>query len=51
MQVNVRRLLPGGFAVGEEQVYALTAQRARTESDGNSLRDDHEMARSELLEL
>ena len=51
VHVNVKHLLPGGLAVGEEQVYALTVQRARSERGGNSLRDDHEMAGSEFLEL
>lgn len=51
VHVDVKDLLPGGFAVRKEQVYALALQRGRAESGGDSLRDDHQMAGSEFLEI
>jgi hypothetical protein len=51
VQMDVKDLLPGGFAVRKEQVYALALQRGCAESGGDSLRDDHEMAGSEFLEI
>ena len=33
-----------GFAIREEQVYALASKRTRSQSGGDPLRPDHDMA-------
>lgn len=44
MQVDVKDFLPGGFTIREEQVYALASNWTRSQSSGDLLRRDHDMA-------